>query len=721
VADPELSEVPTDPAPTDITQRDAVLSGVARSLTRSTGLYAGSTAFAIPVGIVATIVTLWYLPPAQYAKLGLLMVLASFLTVMYNVGLLHGTFLWTYGSSGDGADDLEIDGMARTTMAGQRVAMGTGLIMTVIVVSAGTAVCFIFARPLASLLLGGPRYANLIGWTAISGGCGSIFRLTVNVFRFERRPGTFAIATAIRPVAVLMTSTGLLIAGYGLWGALMGTVLPTIACALGCMLATHRSYALRFSFSDLRQILSRGSTVVIPVVALFIVHSGDLYLLSVSVHGAQLGVYRLASRLGSPPSYFVAAAYQHHGQDRLRSVVNTYYVLVGLAICVAFVCFSRLLIVIAPPAYHEAANIVPLISFAFVLYGGYIVLLRTTRPDRLLLWYGITAVLAAVTFIGTGLALIPVLGSYGPPVALITGLVTADAVVVWRNSVKEDPLPIQWRRMTAGFLVACGCSGLALAGSTAGPVLAGLTTAVATVAFLPGLVISGAVPRSHLPLLRSVVVPHRTSALATSPAQLPAAEQTALAAFRTRRLSAVPEPLEYARLTRALRRLGGIGMPSSVDLEIGRYLASPEPEAIRDFAMNDLIGRLDVDPYELHRLDQLAKAVRRRRHNPLELAAQPAWRSVPGALRRRYGPVPVHDRQRLERAQRRLVGAGSPDRPLDLVRAVRDLRHAVGRGGDPAADYALVRALRGDPGPELNEFQRTELRWVRRSLARTRA
>lgn len=705
---------------------NVVMSAVGRRFTKSASMYASSTGVAIPVGILAALITIQYLTPAEFGELGLMMVLASFLTVIYNVGLLHGTFLWVYGSSGEAGDDLEIEGLGRAGVGAQRVAMGTGLILTLIVVSAGTALFFMISGPVADLLLGSRRYANLIGWTAISGGCGSIYRLTVNVFRFERRPAVFAAATIARPIGVLATSTALLIAGYGLWGALMGTVLPTIACAVACVLLARRSYSLRLSLTDAREIVVRGAAVVIPVVALFVAHSCDLYLVAIWVHGDALGIYRLASRLGTPPSYFasavmmtwgplersalVTAAFKLHGHHRIRTLVNTYYVIGGVTIVVAFVLFSRLLILVAPLSYANAGKVAPLIAVAFVAYGSYIMLIRTVRPERLLLWYSITAATSAAAFVGCACLLIPLMGFYGAPVALTIGMLLGCAIVLWLNTLQEEPLPIQYGRISATVLVGATVSAISLAGYGAGRTLSAIASLIALLAYIPGLLLTGAIPPSHVPLLRGIVARRRAvSHRGATPSQLPRAERHALAEFQSKTLHHSERPVDYARLTRALRGIGGIGRPTSLDAEIGIYLASPEPESIRDFQMNELI-EAGVDPYELHSLDELAKTTRKSRARPRH-----APRHSSRSLRERARTLPTRERAQLANALTMLSqqnGNGAQS-PIEAVRALRVIRRSLGVGSPSPSDLALARALHDGDERELSRQQRAELRELR--------
>ena len=734
----------SDPGATTATATDsgsrgaAILHEITRNAAGSTGLVALATSSALPAAIVSAIVSVQYLNPSQFGEYALLMVYATFLTVLYNVGLLHGTFLWVYGYSGESGDDLEIEGMGRAGVNSQRRAMTTGLIMLLIVAGVGTTLFFIFKRPLAILLLGDPHAANLIGWAAISGAAGSMYRLTCNVFRFERRQVAFSVAMVVRPVSIVVVTVVMLVAGYGLWGAVIGTVIPTVACAAGCMLATARSYALAFSLHDVKEIVVRGGAVVIPVVALFILHNGDIYVVSHFVHGSAVGVYRLASRLGTPPSYLASAfimtwsplersplgtaAFESEGRLEFRAGVATYYILVGLAMVVLFVMFAHLFVLVAPRSYANAANIVPLIALSYVAYGAYIVLLRTARPHRMIMWYTITAVMAAVVFLLAAAVLIPAVGVSGTPIALTVAMVTGCSVVLIVNRRNPEPMPFPFRRVAAGLAVSGGVSAATLLGARAGQPTAAAITVACLIAYFPLLVVAGAVPRSHVATIRDIVLTRSAQVQIVVPAaELPAAERGALETFERGELTGRRPPMEYARLVRALRRMAAIGRPGDCDVGIGRYLASREPEAIRDFQASALIAD-GVDPYELHRLDRLAKTARR---SPLTRATPPAHSG--STIRRRARLLDAQERRALVSALAAAApmpgagpsGAPSPSGRLALVRAVRRMRGSLGLGAPSPRDLALARALwqRGDA--DLDSHDRHELRLLRAAVKST--
>ena len=67
-----------------------------RALSRDASYYTLAMASVFPLGIATALVTTRYLDPAEYGRLGLLMIFASFATIVYGLGVIQGTLMWAY-------------------------------------------------------------------------------------------------------------------------------------------------------------------------------------------------------------------------------------------------------------------------------------------------------------------------------------------------------------------------------------------------------------------------------------------------------------------------------------------------------------------------------------------------------------------------------------------------------------------------------------------------
>jgi O-antigen/teichoic acid export membrane protein len=609
-------------------------------VTRDTAIYVLGTLVVGPFSLVSVVVLTRLLAPAAYGEMAVLFVAAGALTTLYNTGSLHGTFMWVYGASeGEGGDDVDTDSPITST---PRRAMGTGVVMTFAIVSAGTGVLCLLAPTIAHSFFRHVHAApSAVRWAAASAGAGSLWRLTVNVFRMERRAISFGVFNALRPLFVVGGSMPLVAAGFGVNGALAGTAIGSLVAASVCVAVAHRSYAFAFSWQDAREIVRRGAVVIVPVLCLYTIHSGDIIILSHFAPASELGVYRVASRFAVVPSYFASAflmawsplergvlfmaAYREHGQERTRARLFTYYLVAGLTIVLALDVAANGLVLLVGSSYRLAAPLIPLLGLSFVGYGAFIVLIRIFRlPQRHMLWYSISAALAVVLDIGTCMLTIPLLGAYGAAVGEMVGLGTACLLwLVVVRRVEAVPSPLDSRRVASLGVVVLAVATIQIAGEQLWPaglaVVLGLMVVTYTVLLL-GLRV---VPVEHLrPLLRlakhavggKVGTHNPMHQLATL-----AQEQQALLATLLRdrispsiaaeRLGLGAEELRR-EFVATLRKLAHTGSEhNALDPQVGSYLLSNEPEAQRDLIARRLVEE-GIDPIELLQLDEAARRLR---------------------------------------------------------------------------------------------------------------
>jgi O-antigen/teichoic acid export membrane protein len=712
--------------------RHSPLTLMGGRVTRDTAIYVLGTLVVGPFSLISVIVLTRLMAPAAYGELGVLYVAAGALTMLYNTGSLHGTFMYVYGASeGEGGDDVDTGAPITST---PRRAMGTGVLMTLAIVSFGTLIFCVAAPAIAHAF-----FANVhatpaaVRWAAVSAAAGSLWRLTVNVFRMERRAISFSVFNALRPLFAVGGTVPLVALGLGVNGALAGTAIGSLAAAAVCVAAAHRSYALAFSWEDARQIAKRGMVVVIPIVCLYTIHSGDIIILSHFAPASELGIYRVASRFAVVPSYFASAflmawaplergvlfmaAYREHGQERTRAQLFTYYLVAGLTIVLVLDVAANALVLLAGAHYRLAAPLIPLLGLSFVGYGAFIVLVRIFRmPQRQMLWYGISAALAAALDIGTCMITIPLLGAYGTAVGELVGL--GAGCLLWLTVVRrveQVPSPLDSRRVAGVGVVVLVVGAIQLIGAQlwpAGEALALVLMVLVYVGLLLGLQI---VPRAHLrPLLRlgkhAVVGRVGTHNPAHHLASL-TREQRALLAGLVRDRTPLPIVAErlgrgertlHTELVAILRRVshGGAQQPQQhqqheLDFEVGSYLLSAEPEAQRDLIARRLVEE-GVDPIELLQLDEARQR--------LCGAPAQAWLA--------HG-VPVGEQLGARAELRELAGLLEEVQP-----STRRAALAILRDGRSAADAAaelvlpesvvaarVVRVLRrvgrlGDGGPE---------------------
>jgi O-antigen/teichoic acid export membrane protein len=708
-----------------------------------------------PASLVMVAVITRVLNAAQYAEMATLFIFAGYLTVLYNTGSLHGTFMLVYGVSEGEGDEVDSD----TTLASApRRALGTGVVLTLLIVAAGTAVCFELAPLLARLLptaqgTGASAAhhsspAALVRWAAASAAAGSLWRLTVNVFRMEHKPGRFALFNATRPLFVLAGALPLVLAGFGIQGALAGTALGTLAAAAVNIAAARRSYALAFSFTDSREILRRGAMVVVPVTCLYLVHNADTLLVAHYASPHEAGIYRVASRFGAAPSYFASAflmawaplegsvlfraTYNHFGPERARGAILTYYLLISMTLVVALDVVGGGLVLLVGREYRSAAPLIPLIGLGFVCYGLYVVLARVLQvKKRRMLLFGGGALLATALQVYLSSVTIPWLGAPGAPLATLVGLLVS--CLLWVGVAKGlmgitlgfDSRPL------AGLGIAVACAiGVQGIGLQLWPAGRPFVLAMVFVVYFAVLAALRVVPRGHLRMVPRLA---RAALRSSAPEREPAAGLERLERQRRELLAtverdAVPTIVLAERLGRpasevqreyvaALRELLEL-RPASTELDEGLavYLTSRESEAQRDHIAGDLIEE-GVDAFELMELDRAVHALRALppeawtvsshhhplHHQPLPERQRRSQRTMLPDLARHLAGLPAAQRRaaiailRDGHTASQAAAATGVSEPLVAARVVRTLRGLDHLGAGSPRDAAIGMSLFGAP------------------------
>jgi O-antigen/teichoic acid export membrane protein len=652
--------------------------------TRDTLIYVVGMLAVGPFSLVSVAVLTRLMVPSQYGELAVLLFLASYLTTLYNTGSLHGTFMWVYGASEGEGDDVGSDDTITST---PRRALGTGVALTLMIVAVGTAVCCVLAPTLAQLLLHRRSDAALVRWAAVSAASGSLWRLTVNVFRMERQPARFAAFNALRPLFVVSGTVPLVALGFGVQGALAGTALGTLAATAVCVAMARRSYALAFRWSDAKEIIRRGGMVVVPVLCLFLVHNADIVLLSRFASKTELGVYRVASRFATVPSYFASsflmawsplergvlfkATYRHVGEERVRGAILTYYLLAATTIVVLLDVAAPGLVLLVGPAYRKAASLIPLIGVGFVFYGLYVVMVRSIKVERGMLLYSAGALVAVTLDVGLSIVMIPWLGAYGAPVATISGLLGACALyAVAVRVLMKTALNFQIRPL-AGLVGAVAVAGLVqVVGLHFWPAGRPLVLVLVLLSYLAAVLALGVVPRRHFKALAGLARAAMRKGVGgqdptTGIGRLSSDQRSLLAALER---DGVPVAVHAERLGRSedelhreyvgiLRKLiDAPAGPPELEERLGMYLLSSEPEAQRDLVAHELIDD-GADTFELMELNEAAHKLR-----ALPRQAWSTWTVETPSRRHRVS---------LKELVEHLQGLPEPDRRAAVI-ALRD-------------------------------------------------
>ncbi len=591
--------------------------------------------------LISAVVVAIFLGPSEFGTYGLLLFAAGMLSFFFNLGSKQGTLKRVFGGGDDDDEDEDED---EDVADSRQRALGTGIVLTVLISIAGTALFVVFADSIASFLLKGTNDRGLIVWAGLAGGFGAIVRLGSLAIWMEHRPLPYVVIESLRPALALVIAVPLLATGAGVVAAIAAYAIGSAVAALATLLLLRRSLELCFMPREALTIMQRGARRIPIVASMWTVGYMDLFLLSRYVPNSDLGVYHLASKAGFAVAFLPAgyrkalrplrktpafsAVEDEYGAGTTRGIQLGYFLLMLTGVLLAITLFARALGRISPDGYGDAAELIPLLAAGLVAPTVYRMLSKTAKFKEKSRYFIGGAVLAALTFVGTCLLLIPPLGIWAPPIAMMVAFSIPSLAIMIKGQRGRSPadLPTRSFAIAASSAIAIGAAYYLIEPTNAflqvGLAVLGM---VIWMALLP---ISGAIPSYHRGPLREMVrglVGRREASFDESAVigSLNRRQRQAarLAIAEGKPLKRVARKLnreedEIARqLVRTLRRFAADGSMHSAkrtkqDAAIGRYLFAGITPADRNAYGKELMKSGRVDPGDLRELEAIAEELR---------------------------------------------------------------------------------------------------------------
>lgn len=614
--------------------------------------------------LIGAVVVALFLGPSEFGRYGLLLFAAGLLSFLFNLGSKQGTLKRVFGG-GDDDDDGDDDDEEEELVESRQRALGTGLVLTAGVSLLGTALVVIFAGPVSSFLLGEETDRELIVWAGLAGGFGSLLRLGSLVIWMEHRPVPYVALETLRPLLALVIVVPLLATGAGIVAAIASYAIGSAIAAAAAAVLLGRSVEFCFEPAEAITIMRRGAQRVPIVTSMWTVGYMDLFLLSRFVSETDLGIYHLASKAGFAVAFLpagyrkalrplrktpgFAAIEDEYGVGVARGQQLGYFLLILIGVLLAVTLAARVLGELSPDDYGDAAALVPLLSAGLVAPTVYRMLSKSTKFKGKPVYFIGGAVVAAVLFIGISLLLIPELGIWAPPIAMLIAFAIPGTAIVAKGQRGRSPMRPPTRSFLTASSTAAAIAGAYYLAAPEGLALQIIGAVAAMVLWLALLPLSGAIPRYHLRPLAELVKGavgkggprFDFSAVA---AELSGGERKALRQVirRHRPLHRVAAKLDLdeaaaaEQLVHSLRRFAADGEMESAewtdhDAEIGRYLFARATPADRAALGKELMKSKDVKANDLRELELIIEELRR----------------VPGEA----WPTPNRSRSRSERAR----------------------------------------------------------------------
>jgi O-antigen/teichoic acid export membrane protein len=610
------------------------------------------------ITFAATIIIANFSSPAEFGQLGLLLFYAGLLTLVFTLGSKQGTLKRTFGGDDEDDDDEEEDDPDEELATTPKRSFGTGISTITIVATIGTALSIIFADPISHSLLGNAD-PNLIVYAALAGGTGALYRLTSIAIWIERRPYSYIAVEISKPLFTLAAVVPLLIAGFGIKGAIAGQAIGTGLAMILSLIILRGSWTFCWDWREAIAIYRKGAIRVPLVLSMWVVGYADIFILSRFVSHTDLGTYHLASKAAFlvailPGGYRKAlrplqktpmfrAVEDEYGVGNARGVQFGYFTFILAATMLMTTVMATVIVRVAPASYSSAAPLIPLVAGGLVAPTVYRMINKSVKYADKRGPFIIGAIVAMLSFVGLSLLLIPHFGVKGTPLAMMLAFAIPTVFVFIKSQGGRSPIVLPWRPM----FVTCGLAvAVAVLHSLIDPggLIAQLILGVAAMVLWVALCLfCGAIPAAHRGALLGMVKglkdksqgfeaevalaalrPRERKSLRRAIVRELPPQEAAIPALRAEGKNGdLSEDDATAILVEILRRAaikgGANGVPKDYartdnhdrDAQIGAYLFARETIAERDQMGKKLINDAVAEPFDLHTLEAVIGSLRR--------------------------------------------------------------------------------------------------------------
>jgi O-antigen/teichoic acid export membrane protein len=435
-------------------ENPAPMASEFRRVGRHTLVYGGGMMLGKLASFLMLPVYTRYLTPADYGVLELLGMTIDVIGMIAGAGLAGGLFKFYSGMD---------SAAAKRTVMGTVAFGGMGLALF----TAGLGM--LFAEPLNALIFqdgGNPNYLRVFFLAYFLQAAGSPGLL---LLRIQERSGVFIGVGLAKLVASLSLNIYFVVfRGLGLEGVLASMVLVSAVTAVGMALYTWRYTGFSFSWARFREMTRFGAPLIVVSLGSFMLTFSDRYFLNFFAGTAAVGVYSLAYRFTFVLSALAVAPFQQAWGPRQFEVAKRadagdvfrrmfFYLTLGLvggaAMMVAVI--EPVVRVMAAPAFHGAARLVPVILVATVLqqWATYstVGLYLKDRPGMM----ARATLVAVVVILALNILLIPKWGAMGAAWATVAAYIVRFAIV-YRASQAVYRIEYPWRRVSGVAAIAVG-------------------------------------------------------------------------------------------------------------------------------------------------------------------------------------------------------------------------------------------------------------------------
>jgi O-antigen/teichoic acid export membrane protein len=409
---------------------------------RQTLIYGAGILLSRAVAFIMLPIYTRFLTPSDYGILQLIDMTLEVLSIIAGSRIASGIYLYYHRAK----EPQE-----------KRAVVSTALILVLVTYGLVAAVTLVAAPTVSAWVFRTSAYGNLLRIAAAGFFLNALVWIPLHYIRLKERPGLYVIVSAVKLVMQLGLNIYFVVV---LERAVEGVLLSTLIAnaVIGCGLAVYllKDVGVHFSRDASRKLLRYGVPLIGTQIATFVATFSDRFFIERAAGTAEVGIYGLAYQFGFllaavgyqpfhmvwEPVRFEIAKRDDRDQIYARSFL--YFNILLLTTAVGIVLFVEDVIrVMSDPAFHRAAELVPLIVLAYVLqsWTGFhdlgILMREKTEHITLANWAG-----AIVSLFGYWW-LVPAYLGWGAAIATVAGFAVRQ-IIVYSVSQRLWPIAFDW-------------------------------------------------------------------------------------------------------------------------------------------------------------------------------------------------------------------------------------------------------------------------------------
>ena len=358
------------------------------------------------------------LSPTDYGALALLLVLDAFLRPLNHLGFDEAYLRFYF--DGQRSERRQLTG---TTVM---FLLGSNLILLVALTSSSPWI--------SRWLFGSTQYVSAIALLVMSRFVSAFFFIPFNLLRAENKSKQFATWTLCRSAGTVTARLALVVGlRLGVFGIMLADFIVSLVLLLGLSRVVRPVWSWSFSWPVARETLRYG----LPRVPYALLHQtmgmSDRFFLRLFLPLSEVGVYSVGNTAATLVKFYSVSfgrAWSPFAFDMMRRpdarvlfgrmATYAFAVLVWSTLGVAIFA-GPVVQLLTPPAFHRAAEVVPLLSVGIAMQSLTIFLSTSLNITKLSRAFPVTALFAAVATVSGHLILIPRLGIRGAAYAVVVG------------------------------------------------------------------------------------------------------------------------------------------------------------------------------------------------------------------------------------------------------------------------------------------------------------